>query len=130
MSKRSSKSAEAAAAYRSLIDAAVEQARGADLSDRIEKKLSYSKAPTHRRFNAFIRSLTADQRRLLADLLREERRGTIHNIFAHWTWWIVCKGLGFTLNKKPMPVDLSGMGLHGDFIGRLTDWEWPDDGAE
>jgi hypothetical protein len=26
-----------------------------------------------------------------------------------------------------MPVDLSGMGLHGDYIGRRDDWEWPDD---
>ena len=129
MSKRSSKTSEAAAAYRSLIDAAVEQARGTALSDWIEKKRIYSKAPAHRRFNAFIRSLSAEQRKLLADLLREERQSTIHDVFAHWTWWIVCKGLGFTLNKKPMPVDLSGMGLHGDFIGRLANWEWPDDGA-
>jgi hypothetical protein len=130
MLKRSSKSREAAAAYRSLIDAAVDQTRGADLSDWVEKKRMYSKAPAHRRFNSFIRSLSAEQRTLLADLLREERRSTIHDLLANWTWWIACKGLGFTLGRKPVPVDVSDMGLHGDFIGRLQDWEWPDEPAD
>lgn len=127
MAKRSPVPSKTAIAYRSLIDAAVEQARDATLSERVVKKRMYSKAPAHRRFNALIQALSAEQRQLLADLLREERQGTIHDLFAHWTWWIECQGLGFTLNKKPMPVDMSGMGLHGDFIGRLDDWEWPDD---
>jgi hypothetical protein len=27
-----------------------------------------------------------------------------------------------------MLVDISGMGLHGDFVGRLQGWEWPNNG--
>ena len=127
MPKRSSKRSKAAVAYRCLIDDAVEQARGATMSEWVVKKRMYSKAPAHRRFNVFIRSLSVEQRKLLADLLRDVRQGTIHDLFANWTWWIECKGLGFTLNKKPMPVDMSGMGLHGDFVGRLDDWAWPDE---
>lgn len=117
----------AAAAYRSLIDAAVEQAQDANLATRIEKERIYSKAPAHRVFNAFIRSLSAEQRKLLAEMLRYERQAAIHDLFAHWSWWIASKGLGFSLDGKPMPVDLSGEGLHGDFVGRLADWDWPDD---
>jgi hypothetical protein len=28
-----------------------------------------------------------------------------------------------------MPLDVSGMGLHGDYVG-LLDWKWPDDSVE
>jgi len=60
-------------------------------------------------------------------MLRTERRGAIHDVLARLTWWVECEGLGLTLDKTPMPVDLSGMGLHGDFVGRMADWEWPDE---
>ena len=30
-----------------------------------------------------------------------------------------------TTKVDPMPVDLSGMGLHGDYVGRSQDWDWP-----
>ncbi len=26
-----------------------------------------------------------------------------------------------------MPIDFSGAGLHGDYIGRLDNWAWPKD---
>jgi hypothetical protein len=29
---------------------------------------------------------------------------------------------------ESMPVELSGAGLHGDYIGRRDGWEWPNDG--
>lgn len=120
----------AADAYKTLIDQAVEQARGHGRSERISKDCIFSKAPAHRRFNEFIGSLTAEQRVLLADMLQEERRGTIHDLFARLTEWIDLDGLGFTLHEQPMPVDFSGMGLHGDFVGRLDDWEWPEEPDE
>lgn len=62
-------------------------------------------------------------------MLQEERDGAIHDVLAGLTWWIDCQEVGFTFRGESMPVDLSGMGLHGDYIGRREGWDWPDDGG-
>ena len=46
----------------------------------------------------------------------------------HLTWWISSQGLGLTFWGESMPVELSGAGLHGDYISRRDGWEWPNDG--
>jgi hypothetical protein len=83
------------------------------------------KAPAHREFNTFIKSLSRPQRELLSRMLQEERDGTIHDVLAALSWWIDCRELGFSFRGEPMPVDRSGMGLHGDYVGRRDGWEWP-----
>ena len=128
MTKTSSQK-RAAAAYRALIDGFVEQARDFGAAYQVRTNRIFSKAPDHRRFNTFIRTLSSGQRELLADMLRAERRGAIHDVLAQVSWWVECEGLGFTLKKTPMPVGLSGEGLHGDFVGRLDDWAWPKEDA-
>ena len=61
-------------------------------------------------------------------MLLQERWGAIHDVLAVLTWWMSSEGLAFTFQGEPMPADLSGMGLHGDFAGRRQGWEWPNDG--
>jgi hypothetical protein len=80
-------------------------------------------------FNQLVHLLTPEQRRLLGDMLLQERWGTIHDVLAVLTSWISSDGLAFAFQGEPMPVDLSGTGLHGDFVGRLQGWEWPDNGG-
>jgi hypothetical protein len=75
--------------------------------------------------NAFVRSLSSEQRRILGRMLHEERTGAIHDVLAVLTWWILARGVGLTFRGEPMPVELSGQGLHGDYIGRLANWVWP-----
>lgn len=90
----------------------------------------FSKAPDHREFNTFIRSLSPSQRELLSRMLQEVRHGAIHDVLAELTWWITTRGVGLTFHGDPMPVELSGMGLHGDYVGRVEGWEWPADKIE
>lgn len=40
-------------------------------------------------------------------------------------WWITARDVGLTFRGEPMPVELSGMGLLGDYVGRRDGWEWP-----
>ena len=61
-------------------------------------------------------------------MLNDERMGAIHDALAVLTWWISSQGLGLTFWDEFMPVELSGAGLHGDYIGRRDGWEWPNDG--
>jgi hypothetical protein len=112
-------------AYKAIIDQLVGETRRGGAGFQVADKGIFSKAPAHRRFNGFIASLSADQRALLADMLQEERDGAIHDLLAVLSWWIDCHDVGLTFKGQAMPVDLSGAGLHGDYVGRRDGWEWP-----
>jgi len=49
----------------------------------------------------------------------------MHDVLAVLTWWTNCQDVALTFRGEAMPVEQSGMGLHGDYIGRLDGWEWP-----
>ena len=111
--------------YKAIIDQFVGETRLLGSSSRIAKSGVFSKAPAHREYNEFIRTLSSAQRELLSRMLREERDGAIHDVLAALTWWITTRDVGFTFRGKTMPVELSGMGLHGDYVGRRDGWDWP-----
>jgi hypothetical protein len=77
--------------------------------------------------NDLVRGLTSEQRDVLAEILTHERESAIHDVLAALTWWIDCREVGLTYQGQPMPVQLSGEGLHGDYVGRRGGWEWPKD---
>jgi Family of unknown function (DUF6547) len=112
-------------AYKAIIDQLVNETRPGGAGFQVTDKGIFSRVPAHRAFNEFIASLSADQRELVSQMLLQERDGAIHDVLAVLSWWIDCRDLGFRLKGEPMPVDLSGMGLHGDYVGRIGGWKWP-----
>jgi len=79
-------------------------------------------------WHRLLSGLTEEQIDLLALKLLEERQGAIHDVLAQLTYR-VDSGMEIMFNGKPVPTQLSGMGLHGDYIGRLDEndrWEWPE----
>lgn len=117
-------------AYKAIIDQLVDETRGYGSAYHIEHLGVFSKGKAHHAYNDFIASLSEEHRVLLTKMLRDERDSAIGDVLAVLSWWVDCRHLGFTYRNAPMPVDLSGMGLHGDYVGRCTDWQWPDsDGA-
>lgn len=114
--------------YKAIIDELVDETRTGGAAFQIVDKGIFSKAPAQRRFNEFIALLSDEQRKLLSAMLQEERDGAIHDALAVFSWWVVCRKVGFTVDGQSMPVDLSGMGLHGDYVGRREGWNWPDEG--
>ena len=113
--------------YRRIIDALVHETRFSASNSNLVESGRYSNAPAHQRFNDLIQSLSLPQRQTLADLLQEERDGAIHDVLAVLSWWVDCHDVGFTYRGEDMPVDLSGMGMHGDYVGRRDGWDWPSD---
>jgi hypothetical protein len=111
-------------AYKQIIDNLVERtpSLGARL---IKEKAIYSNALGEEKMNELVLSLTKEQRQVLSEMLTFERMSAIHDVLADLTWWIDCREVGWTYRGETMPVQMSGMGLHGDYIGRLADWEWP-----
>jgi hypothetical protein len=116
--------------YKRIIDTLVHETRLSASSSRLVESGRYSNAPAHQRFNDFIQSLTLTQRQILAELLQEERDSAIHDVLAVISWWIDCHDVGFSYRDQDMPVDLSGMGLHGDYVGRRGGWDWPEEDGE
>jgi hypothetical protein len=112
-------------AYKAIIDHLVDEVRLLGSSGQVAKSSFFSNAPAHGRFNEFICRLSPDDRKLLSEMLQDERDGTIHDVLAALTWWMTARGVGLTFRGEAMPIELSGMGLHGDYVGRRDGWEWP-----
>ena len=113
-------------AYKALIDQLVNETSHSVTAKIVVERGTFLETSAHAVFNDLVGSLAPERRKLLSQMLEEERVGAIHDVLAVLTWWISPQGLGFTFRGESMPVDLSGMGLHGDYIGRRDDWEWPD----
>lgn len=114
-------------AYKAIIDQLVEDANTGIAERLLREEGTFSRSPDAQLENALAKSLTNEQRSLLAEVIRKERIGGVHNALSILTWWMECRDVGLTFRGEPMPFELSGMGLHGDFIGRLQGWGWPED---
>ena len=111
-------------AYKAIIDELVDRTDGLH-EKMIRKHGQFSKCPADEAKNEFVQSLSKRQRVLLAEMIRGERENAIHATLVTFTEWVDLEGLAFTFNGEPMPVDISGTGIFGDYIGRLTGWDWP-----
>lgn len=114
-------------AYKAIIDQLVEETSRC-VSERLVRESGiYSNAPAETKANEFVACLSHEQRQMLASMLRQERVFAIHDVLAALTWWMCCRDVGLTFRGASMPFELSGMGLHGDYIGRLDGWSWPSE---
>ena len=112
-------------AYKAIIDQLVEETTHGMSARLVRESGIYSKAQDAIVPNEFVKSLDPRQCGMLADMLNRERYGAIHDTLAVLTWWLLARDVGLTFRGDPMPFDLSGMGLHGDYVGRCDGWEWP-----
>ena len=112
--------------YKAIIDMLVNEVRLRGAGHQVSERGVFSQAPAHQEFNRLIGSLSQDQRTLVAEMLQDERHDAIHDVLSTLTWWIITRGVGITFQGLVMPVDVSGGGLHGDYVGRCQGWQWPD----
>jgi uncharacterized protein DUF6547 len=115
--------------YKWIIDDCVNFAKDVR-AERIRSGIPYSPNDPSAPEELLLKSLSPAHRKTLAQMLDESRSGGVHDLLARLTWWIDCHGLRLTYRGQPVPVDFSGMGLHGDYIGRLDQeekWKWPDE---
>lgn len=115
-------------AYKAIVDQLVHETTRSVTQRVVTERGYFLETSDHDVYNPLVRSLTPEQRRLLGDMLLQERGDAIHDVLAVLTHWMSSDGLAFTFQGEPMLVDVSGMGLHGDFVGRLQGWEWPNNG--
>lgn len=116
-------------AYKAIIDKLVRETSLYGAGPRVAERGIFSNAPDHQEYNEFIRTLTPEHRALVARMLSEERESGVFAVLADLTWWMTTRDVGLTFRGEPMPIELSGEGLHGDYIARKDGWAWPDDDA-
>ena len=114
--------------YKDIIDLLVSET-SESVSANLVLKGTYSKSSAAEPANEFVQSLSSEQRALLSDILRRERRSAIHDLLAVLSWYIDCHDVALTFRGEQMPVDLWDMGLHGDYISRLEGDGWPEPGG-
>ncbi len=124
--KQSSRPADA---YKAIIDQLATETTTGVSEKLVTTEGLFSKAADDAALNSFVRGLPLEHRTLLAKMLCEERQSAIHDVLAVLSWWVDAGDLCFTLRGEPMPVGISGMGLHGDYVGRRNGWQWPDEEA-
>lgn len=96
-------------AYKAIIDHLVDKTTNGLAERLVRESGKYSNAVDSEKFNAFVASLTQEQRELLAAMLREERIEAIHDVLAELTWWLLCRDVGLKFRGEPMPFELSGI---------------------
>lgn len=111
--------------YRQIIDQLASETRHLGAGDRVAGSGTLT-APGDPPLNDFVASLNQAQRAQLSQMLLAERTAAIHDALAALTWWVECREVALTVGGVPLPVDESGMGLHGDFMGRCDNWAWPE----
>ncbi len=114
-------------AYQAIIDDLAVAVASHGPATRVAEGID-SEAPADRRYNELLETLTDEQRAVVADMLADCRVSAIHDVLAALSWWVDCEGVGWTFKGDQMPIDQSGQGLHGDFVGRRGGWDWPDGG--
>lgn len=116
-------------AYKAVIDQLVEEVTPGISECLVRDEGIYSMAPHDAAENELVRSLAVGQRMILVQMLHEERVGAIADVLSRLTWWLCCRAVGLTFKGQPMPLELSGEGLHGGYLGRSNGWEWPKEGS-
>src|ERR1700719_4633496 len=89
-------------AYKTIIDQLVDDTRRSLSSRLITEERIYSRAPLEDERSQFVRSLSSQQRKVLAGMVQEERDGTIHDVLALLTWWIRVQDVGLTFCGEKM----------------------------
>jgi hypothetical protein len=116
--------------YEKIIDQLVSETRTNSVyAKRVAENLPFPVESEQSAFNDLLLSLTNEQRKLLSEILLEERNSSIHDVLAVLSWWMQCRGVGLSVNDKLMKSGISGMGMHGDYIGRINNWVWPENEA-
>lgn len=114
-------------AYKTIIDQLVAETSHGVSESLVTEERIFSKSASEGAANAFVQSLSAEDRATLVKMLHTERTSAIHDVLSVLSWWTQAGGVGLTYQGEPMPTDLSGMGMHGDYVGRRFDWDWPND---
>jgi hypothetical protein len=94
-------------AYKQIIDQLVSETSQGVREKAVVRETAFPELSDDPVFNPFIKSLSTEQRQMLAQMLHAERVAAIHDVLAVLTWWVLARGVGLTFRGEPMPWSLA-----------------------
>lgn len=117
-------------AYKAVIDALVDDTQRNACDRSVREDGVYRNADGYSEANALVASLSQDQRRVLAEILLDQRKSAISSALALADWKLVDE-LIVTYRGVSLPFDRATLqcegGPHGDYLARCDGWKWLDD---
>jgi hypothetical protein len=116
--------------YQQIIDQLVTETRPSTSAEWVVTEGKFTNQPSKSAWNAFVVSLSEPQRKILAELLQDERDAGISDVLTLLTWWMECGDVSLTVRGEPVfapgtaPVGVLGVGLHGDYVARCQGGGW------
>jgi hypothetical protein len=114
----------ALAKYQSLVDALAER-KECVIARRVSEGDPWPEQASHSKFNAFIATLTQEQRNLLAELLQSARSGGIHDALVVLSEKANLQNLKFVQGGEELPHEPYGTEIYYDWVARSAGDEWP-----
>lgn len=76
--------------------------------------------------NDILKKLDDSERDILAELIIDAYHSGIYDTLEELEWLRCCKSMEITVEGEKLPLD-KFEGMPNDYIGRRTDWEWPEE---
>lgn len=71
----------------------------------------------------FCLALPPNEKVLVAQMLVEERKGTVHDVLAYLEWAVMTKSMEIAAADGPVENTIEET-MHGDFISRVMGYDW------
>jgi hypothetical protein len=76
--------------------------------------------------NDILKKLNDTERDILAELIIDVYHSGIYDTLEKLEWLRCCKNMELTVEGEKLPLD-KYEGIPNDYIGRRSDWEWPEE---
>lgn len=110
--------------YKDFIDGLVKLREG--VLHRWVTERGWPDLPENKRINEVLASLTPQQKEVVADIVRQARRGGIHDVLAYLNDKIAIDDLRISQMGVEFPIEPFET-LHYDWISRCEGDPWPDE---
>ena len=114
-------------AYKAAIDALVAETYRNACDRLVREDGIYCKAEGYAEANALVGSMSKEQRKILADILFDQRKSAISSALVLLDWQLSKKAVVVAYHGEPIPFGLAEGGPHGDYLARFNGWQWLDD---
>ncbi|MCD7995274.1 MAG: hypothetical protein LUK37_27235 [Clostridia bacterium] len=111
--------------YKDLIDELAKMSKSCANATAIKKGMVPGIAAKESGINELLNKLNEHEREILAKFIVESYHDGIYDTLEKLEWLRCCKNMVITIEEETLPLG-KFEGIPNDYIGRCSDWIWPD----
>lgn len=112
--------------YKGIIDGLVEMSKSCVDATAVRNGKVSGVDAAKSGINEVLYKLNKQELNVLADFILETYHAGIYDTLEQLEWLSCCKDMVITVEGQTLPLD-KYEGIPNDYIGRCSDWEWPDE---